>query len=185
MSAGADSTTDRRDDYGVLERGGSRPVLRYERRLPHPPGKVWRALTEPQQLAAWFPTTIEGERAAGARLRFAFEDMPIEPMHGEMLRFEPPSVLEFSWGPDTVHFELSPDGDGTVLVLIVGLEEIGKAARDGAGWHTCLDGLALELAAERDRGIVPTRWREVHPTYVSSFGPDAATLGPPEGSMER
>ncbi len=180
MSPGANSTTGRRDEYGVLERGGPRPVLRYERRVAHPPEKVWRALTEPQHLAAWFPTTIEGERAAGARLQFSFEEMEIEPMQGEMLRFEPPTVLEFSWGPDRLRFELSPDGDGTVLLLTVGLEELGKAARDGAGWHTCLDGLERELAGEGDRGIMSTRWREVHPTYVSTFGADAATLGPPE-----
>jgi uncharacterized protein YndB with AHSA1/START domain len=169
------------DDFGTLDRSGEVPRLRYERRLAHPPEKVWAALTEPERLAAWFPTTIEGERTAGARLKFAFaEEMKIEPMLGELLRFEPPSLLEFSWGPDTVRFELSPDGEGTVLSLIVGLEELGKAARDGAGWHTCLDALAKELAGEADRGSMSTLWREVHPNYVSSFGEDAATLGPPQ-----
>jgi uncharacterized protein YndB with AHSA1/START domain len=181
MSTQANSNTDRRHDYGVLERGGPQPLLRYERSLAHPPEKVWRALTERQHLAAWFPTTIEGERVAGARLQFAFEEeMKIEPMLGEMLRFEPPSLLEFSWGSDTVRFELSPAGDGTVLVLSVGLEELGKAARDGAGWHTCLDALALELAGEPDRASMSTRWREVHRVYVSSFGDDAATVGVPQ-----
>ena len=27
---------------------------------------------------------------------------------------------------------------------------------------------------------MPTRWREVHRVYVSDFGADAATLGPPQ-----
>ncbi len=35
--------------------------VRFSRRLPHPPEKVWRALTEAEHLAAWFPTTVEGE----------------------------------------------------------------------------------------------------------------------------
>jgi hypothetical protein len=24
-------------------------------------------------------------------------------------------------------------------------------------------------------------WKEIHPHYVESFGPEAATIGPPEG----
>ncbi|PZG03110.1 SRPBCC domain-containing protein, partial [Nonomuraea aridisoli] len=41
-----------------------RTTLRLQRRLPHPPEKVWRAITEPEHLAAWFPTTvtIDGDR---------------------------------------------------------------------------------------------------------------------------
>ena len=58
------------DDFGRLERAeGGEVRLRFERRFPQPPDTVWRALTEPEQLQAWFPTTIEGERVAGAPLR--------------------------------------------------------------------------------------------------------------------
>jgi Activator of Hsp90 ATPase homolog 1-like protein len=53
-----------------LEESGGRWRLRFTRRLPHPPEKVWRALTEPEHLSAWFPTDIHGERASGAILRF-------------------------------------------------------------------------------------------------------------------
>ncbi|MGI8921519.1 MAG: SRPBCC domain-containing protein [Solirubrobacteraceae bacterium] len=80
---------------GQLTQIGDRWQLRFTRALAHPPEKVWRALTEPEDLAAWFPTTIEGQRVAGAALRFAFPfEMP--PIEGEMLRYDPPSVLEFS-----------------------------------------------------------------------------------------
>ena len=48
------------DEFGTLERKGNLSVLRYERRLAHPPQRVWRALTDDTDLAAWFPTTIEG-----------------------------------------------------------------------------------------------------------------------------
>jgi hypothetical protein len=40
-------------DYGHLVRDGERAVVRFERHLPHPPTKVWRALTEPEHLAGW------------------------------------------------------------------------------------------------------------------------------------
>jgi len=47
---------------GRLEQAGDRWQLHFTRRLPHPPEKVWRALTEPEHLKEWFPNDIEGER---------------------------------------------------------------------------------------------------------------------------
>lgn len=175
---GQDSAQDT-GDYGVLGRDGERTVLRFTRRLPHPPAKVWRALTEPEHLDAWFPTTIEGERAAGARLRFAHRDNVVEPAEGEMLAFEPPALMEFVWGTDLLRFELRPDGEGSLLTLVHTFDEAGKAARDGAGWHACLDMLAGELRGERAAGSSSDRWREVRGAYIERFGPEASTVGPP------
>jgi hypothetical protein len=64
---------------GTLDKVDGRWRLRFTRHLRHPPAKVWRALTEPEHLGAWFPAAIEGERAAGARLRFAFPDDAARP----------------------------------------------------------------------------------------------------------
>src|SRR5262245_20071754 len=102
-------------DYGQLQLESGRAVARFERSLAHPPEKVWRALTEDDHLAAWFPTTIEGERAAGAPLTFRHRDVDLEPMSGEVRACEPPSLLELTWGEDVLRFELSPEGDGTAL----------------------------------------------------------------------
>src|ERR1700737_5024670 len=61
--------------FGTLEQTDDGPSrLRFVRILPHPPERVWRAITEPDELIHWFPTTIEGERAAGAALRFSFPE---------------------------------------------------------------------------------------------------------------
>ncbi|UMG93452.1 SRPBCC domain-containing protein [Nocardioides sp. TF02-7] len=48
------------DRTGVLLRDGDRVGLRFERRLAHPPEKVWRALTESEHLRHWFPADIVG-----------------------------------------------------------------------------------------------------------------------------
>jgi len=165
---------------GQLEQTGGRWQLRFTRRLPHPPERVWRALTEPEHLAAWFPTTIEGERAAGAALRFAHRDAAAPPVEGRMLVYAPPSVLEFVWGDDeTLRFEVTPDGDGSVLTLFNTIDQVGKAARDGAGWHACLDVLAHHLDGEAPPWRPDERWAEVHGQYVARFGPEASTIGPP------
>ncbi len=156
--------------------------LRFTRLLRHPQEKVWRAITEAEQLAHWFPTTIEGERRAGAPLRFSFPEHRYPPFDGEMTAFEPPAVMEFRWGPDVVRIELRPVPGGTELTLLDTLEERGKAARDGAGWHTCLDALQAALQGhERAREqLSRPDWSELHAHYVHSFGPEAATVGPPQ-----
>jgi uncharacterized protein YndB with AHSA1/START domain len=165
---------------GQLERENGTWRLVFTRNLPHPPEKVWRALTEPEHLEAWFPTTIEGELAPGAPLRFQHRNAPLEPMEGEMITYETGSVMEFRWGSDTLRISLEPDGSGTRLTLVDTLEELGKAARDGAGWHTCLDQLAYHLDGEEPPWTSPERWEQVHGSYVEGFGPEASTLGPPK-----
>jgi uncharacterized protein YndB with AHSA1/START domain len=155
--------------------------LRFTRTLPHPPEKVWRAITEPEHLAGWFPTTIEGERATGASLRFSFPNEQAPPFDGEMLAYVPCPLLSLRWGPDVLRIELSSIEGGTALTLLDILEARGKAARDGAGWHTCLDALEAALRGEPDARAAMGGWSAVHGLYVESFGPEAATIGPAAG----
>jgi uncharacterized protein YndB with AHSA1/START domain len=156
--------------------------LRFTRELPHPAEKVWAAITEPAQLARWFPDTIVvDEWRVGATLRFESPELSFE---GEVQAVEPPSLLEFTWGPDTLRFEIVAAGDGCTLTLTDKIDELGKAARDGAGWHTCLDQLEVAVAGAHQDWKGSDRWREVHPGYVEKFGPEAATLGPPEGALD-
>lgn len=152
--------------------------LRFTRTLPHPPEKVWRALTEPEDLAAWFPTTIEGKRAAGAALRFVFPHGEGPTLTGEIITYEPPTLLEYRWGEDTLRFEVRADGEGSVLTFLNTFGPLGRAARDAAGWHVCLDLLGNHLTGE-DRDPRSVQWEPVHTRYVERFGPDAATIGPP------
>lgn len=168
-------------NYGRLDRDGETLHLRFERVLPQPPRTVWRALTEDDHLEAWFPTTLEGVRAAGAPLHFRHRDNEGPPMDGEMLAFEPPSLMEMRWGDDVLRFELEPTaGGGCVLRFTDTFTPVGRAARDAAGWHTCLDLLARRVAGESPPWSSPDRWRRVHPAYVERLGAEAATIGPPE-----
>jgi uncharacterized protein YndB with AHSA1/START domain len=167
-------------DLGVLSSEGDRWTLTFTRRLAHPPEKVWRAVTEPEHQAAWFPDAMVGERRAGAPLRFTPSYDPSDGFDGEMLVFDPPSVMELRWGTDHLRIEVRPDerGTGTVLTLTDTFAELGKAARDAAGWHECLERLACALDG-REPPEAGRTWRDVQPLYAERFGPDAATIGPP------
>jgi uncharacterized protein YndB with AHSA1/START domain len=168
---------------GTLEQASSGWRLRFTRDLAHPAERVWRAVTEAEHLRAWFPMRIHGDWVVGGPLIFSDPDGRGLEFTGKVLAYQPPSVLEFSWGPDVLRLEIEARGTGCTLTLLDTFDELGKAARDAAGWHVCLDLLAAHL----DGGGTATKpapgrsWSEIHPDYVTAFGPDAATIGPPPG----
>jgi len=170
---------------GDLVQANEQWQLRFERELPHSQARVWRALTEPDELRRWFPDQIvvSGWKV-GAKLRFQDANAKMQPFEGGVLAFQPPSLLEFRWGTDTIRLELAPRGSGCVLTLIDTIDELGKAARDGAGWHVCLDALQRALDGKAASDSSSDAWSEVHDEYVRKFGPEASTIGPPEGWTE-
>jgi uncharacterized protein YndB with AHSA1/START domain len=177
-------TDDNTDEFGTLERVGAVSILRYERRLAHPREKVWRALTDDADLAAWFPTTIEGDRHTGAPLHFSFRRAEGAPFDGEILDFVPPSLMELRWADDILRFEVEPDGAGCILRLQVTFPEHGKAARDAAGWHVCLERLTARCQGPTTSSERPADpWEVVHRAYVERLGPEASVIGPPAPTM--
>jgi uncharacterized protein YndB with AHSA1/START domain len=152
----------------------ARPAVRLERRLPDPPAVVWRTLTDREQLRAWFPSDVivdGGRWEVGATITFPFPPEVIDmTLTGEVLEVDEPNLLAFTWGEDTLRFELAPEEDGTRLVLVDELPA-GSAARNAAGWEICLDRLAgLEPASHT--------WQPRFESYAAAFEP---TLGPQEG----
>jgi uncharacterized protein YndB with AHSA1/START domain len=159
----------------TLLRAGARPILRFERHLPRPVEEVWRAVTDPDEMRAWFPTRIEiSEWKTGAKLTHFFDGHDIGPLPGTVLDWDPPHLVRFTWADDTIGFQLTPAADGgTVFVLT---EELGAgaAARNAAGWEACLD--RLEYGAER------ATWQERFDHYASEFEPVLGHQeGPPPG----
>ena len=140
---------------GTLTRDDDNFTVTFTRDLPHPIEKVWRVITEPEHLGAWFPDQIVGERRAGAPLRFVprGQDEDADGFDGEMLTFEPPSRMELLWGVDQLRIELQPYGNGTRLTLAHTFTELGKAARDAAGWHECLDRLLASMNGDDAPGV--------------------------------
>jgi uncharacterized protein YndB with AHSA1/START domain len=156
-------------------------TLRFERRLDHPPAKVWGAITDPEELAHWFPSQVQGEIRPGGELSFHFEHMPLdEPitMTGRVTEFDPPRLFAFYWGEDHLRFELEPaDGESCLLRFTVVLDAEDKAARDAAGWHQCLDGLERQLSgAGAERPMPADAWREHYEEYTRRGLPAGAPI---------
>jgi uncharacterized protein YndB with AHSA1/START domain len=159
---------------GTLLTDGIRPAVRLERHLPDPPSVVWLALTDREQLRSWFPCDVivsGGRWEVGAAITFPFPGEVIDmTLTGEVLAVDEPRVLAFTWGEETLRFELHAENGGTRLVLVDELPA-GSAARNAAGWEVCLDRLARLDPA-------PDAWRSHFDAYAAAFEP---TLGPQEG----
>jgi uncharacterized protein YndB with AHSA1/START domain len=150
------------------------PVLRFERRLRHSPAKVWRAVSDPAEMAHWFPATVEAELRPGAPMRFTFPEEAVVDgsWDGEVLEVDPPKVFMFRWNEDVLRFELIPDGDGCRLVFTqtVGGGPVGRLSvgRNAAGWDSCLAALAARLDGEQAEPF--DDWLGAIERYVEEFG---------------
>jgi uncharacterized protein YndB with AHSA1/START domain len=169
------STTPKRDGQ-LIEVEGDRVGVRFERRLDHPPERVWRAVTETEELAKWFPARPEigGERRVGSELTFTYPNNEEPPETGQIVQFDEPRIFAFTWrssGDDAhlLHFELEPDGDGTRLIFT---HELPKpdSAKVAAGWQLCLDDLELALADAPRADFPEGKWVELHEEYAERFG---------------
>src|SRR3954469_5716115 len=91
-----------------------RYILPFERRLAHPPEKVWRAITDSDEMVHWFPARVETELKVGARMRFTFEGAD-EVIDGEIVEIHRPKLFVYLWGEELLRWELVPDGSGCRL----------------------------------------------------------------------
>ncbi|CAM4169323.1 SRPBCC family protein [Streptomyces albus] len=169
-------------ELGVFVERDGQPAVRLERPFPVPAGRVWQALTEPAELAAWFPSpTVAMEQTVGGRIEFA-GDPYADDGFGTVLEFDPPHRLGYTWGGDELLFELGPRGEGCLLALTDVLEERDAAARNAAGWDVCLGELEKLLtggAPTGPHGEAAGDWRARYDAYVAAGMPSGAPV--PEG----
>jgi uncharacterized protein YndB with AHSA1/START domain len=161
------------DPHGTYEEIDGRPALRFERRLAHPIERVWRAVTEPDELAHWFPHAFQADMRVGGRVTFG------EQMEGQVTELDPPRVFAFTWDEDLLRFELEPATDGCVLLFTHFLTERDRGAMVAAGWTVCFEELDKHLAGQPATapGGEPTdQWRALYEEYERRGVPSGAPI---------
>jgi uncharacterized protein YndB with AHSA1/START domain len=152
---------------GTLGTVDGRPTLRFERRLRHPVAKVWRAITDPAELPAWFPWQVRIDARVGGRIAFTHPEGAATAPDAVITELEPPHVFAYTWNDADLRFELTAEGDGCVLVFTHTFGERPPAAKFAAGWHVSLDALESVLAGE---SVASGDWPALHTRYVAAFG---------------
>jgi uncharacterized protein YndB with AHSA1/START domain len=103
--------------------------------MPHPPEKIWRALTEGPLIEEWLMTN-DFQPVVGHR--FSFRATPVKNWNGviecEVLVVEPHARLVYSWGAlgleSAVTWTLTPTDGGTH----VRMEQTGFPSEEGANY---------------------------------------------------
>ncbi|WP_243711249.1 SRPBCC domain-containing protein [Actinomadura sp. KC216] len=104
--------------------GGERAAIEVDEFLPHPPAKVWRALTDPDLLARWLMPN-DFRPVVGHRFTFATRPIPNVDFDGtiecQVLDLDAERLMRISWGggtlDTTVTWRLVPEGRGTRLFI--------------------------------------------------------------------
>jgi uncharacterized protein YndB with AHSA1/START domain len=188
---------------GTLDTSGGRPAVRLERHLPDPPDVVWRAITDPEELKAWFPcgVVVDGGRwVAGAKITFPFPAEVIDmTLTGQVLEVDEPRLLVYTWGEqETLRFELheipggsaSDRGASDDSASDRGASDGGASDGRGGTRLVLIDSLEPGAAArnaagwddclDRLAGLPggPDAWKERFAAYSAAFEPQ---IGPQEG----
>ncbi len=120
-----------------------------ERVFPHPPEKIWRALTDKSLIAEWL---MKNDFAPAVGQKFQFRADPVAGwdgiIHCKVLIVDPEKQLSYTWRTlglnSAVHFTLTPTSSGTHLRMEhSGFRPDHEAAIKGAtfGWKKFLGNL--------------------------------------------
>ena len=165
-----------------VRKDGEQWTLVLVRDLGHPPARVWKALTDPEQLRAWAP--FDADRNLGSIGTAMLTTVGAPTPHiteARVKRADAPAVLEFNWGGQDIRWELEPlPGGGTRLTLWHNIAR-NFIAMGAAGWHICFDVLERLLAGQPIGRIVGPDamkfggWQRLNAEYAQQFG-----VGTPE-----
>jgi uncharacterized protein YndB with AHSA1/START domain len=144
-------------------RGASMSDIRIVRDYPHPPAKVWRALTDPVLIALWGMRPEGFAPVVGTRFKFVAKPQPGWRGFVECVVTEArePLVLAYSWVGDddgtttNVTYTLEPHAGGTRLTFLhTGFAGIGgfllAKLMMGPGWKKMLGTRIPEVLADVD-----------------------------------
>lgn len=162
-----------------IRKGGEQWTLILVRGLPHPPERVWEALTDPAYLREWAPFDADrnlGREGATATLTTIGAPEP-HVTETRVKRADPPSALEYNWGGGEVRWELERTEQGTRLTLSADFDR-RWIAMGATGWQICLDVLDRLLSGTPIGRIVGPEamavdgFQRLHTEYAEKFGVD-------------
>lgn len=160
-----------------IQKDGEKWTLVLVRDLHHPPAKVWKALTDPEQLREWAPFDADRNLGAVGTAKLSTVGTPT-PLVTEthVKRADAPRSLEYSWGGGDMRWELEPLGEGGTRLTLWHNINRGFISMGAAGWHICFDVLDRSLAGEPIGRIVGPEvmkfagWQRLNAEYAKQFG---------------
>jgi uncharacterized protein YndB with AHSA1/START domain len=150
---------DMNKQVGKVTFEGNYATLRYERYFPHPPEKVWKAITDPEEVSQWFSTTAKIDARLGGTLEYIAVPVGFR-RTGSILEWNPPHVFEHEMHVDphpqlpkgdpesVIRWELARHDYDTIVTVTHSRLVKDTSIRFAIGWHSFLDRLAAQLNGE-------------------------------------
>jgi uncharacterized protein YndB with AHSA1/START domain len=140
-------------------------TLKFERKSKHSAERVWKAITDSDELTKWmrYPIKVDLKRGGTFFADFA----PDDPIDGVITTLDPGKVFAYSWGRSVVEWTVEPDGDGSKYTFIhQGLERFEGDEGMYAGWHAFLDALDLHMEGKHmSKEEDAAEWERLKPIY--------------------
>ncbi len=159
-----------------VEKDGENWTLVVVKELRHSPEKVWKAITDPDELKEWAPFDADKPLTTGATVTLTTVGAPKEyATQSEITKAEEPHLLELKWGDHETRWQLEPQGEGTRLTLWAKIPR-PYIAMGAAGWHLCFDVMDHYLGGDPiGRTVGPDAmkvegWQQLHKDYAAKFG---------------
>lgn len=165
-------------DLGTYLEYDGRPAVQFERTYSHPIERVWSAITDPDELPAWFPSSVHMDLRVGGTVEFS-GDPNLESSTGRILAYDPPHRLGYTWGGDELHFWIESTGAGCTLTLVNVLEARDTASRNATGWTVCLDELRKHINGRASAGPhsdSAIAFEPIYQEYIASGMPYGAAI---------
>ncbi len=161
---------------GTFARAGDFADVQFDRFYAHPIDKVWRALTDPERLADWMGVSTV-EAFVGGKIAMMIGSPGA--MQGEILIWDAPNVLEFTWRNPTspeaiVRYALTAEGAGTRMIFTHTHMPYTSSARMMPGWHWFFDRLGAALTGTAAAGLT---YEALQDQYVAAYELSGVRLG--------
>ncbi|MBK0331314.1 hypothetical protein I8D64_07850 [Brachybacterium sp. MASK1Z-5] len=132
--------------------------------------QLWRAITDPEQLARWSPV-VPDRRLTEVGPALSRETPDEDPVAADVLATAGQHALTHRWGDATMGWMIE---EGR-LDIQVGLPDVQQAQYFAAGWQVCLAVLDAQLSGLDQERIVGMDamdhgWEELRARYAEEFG---------------
>jgi uncharacterized protein YndB with AHSA1/START domain len=152
------------DDIGTITKCYT---VTYTRRSKHSASRLWRAITEPDEVGKWMggPSKVDLRVGGDWTVEFGGDDGTLD---GIIVRVEHEKKLGYVWGWSYVEWAIEDGADGCTYTFVQnGLADRGEDEEGlPAGWHEFFDRLERHL-----EGVYLTdeehtaRWHALKPPY--------------------
>jgi uncharacterized protein YndB with AHSA1/START domain len=146
--------------------------VKFERRSKHSAARLWKALTEPEEVRVWMEGPATVDLRVGGTWNVDFDSEPDAVLEGIIIAVEPERRLAYAWGISVCEWTIEDRDDGCVYTFVQnGLSDRGEGEEGlAAGWHGFFDQLDMHMD-----GIAFTRdeqeadWKRMHAPYLEKL----------------